>query len=225
MKPKSYLCFVCGREYEPKQCSQKYCSKACKNRADKNDRRFSGSRQYVLDRDGNACVKCGSNRGLIVHHKDKSRFNNNPSNLETLCRSCHAKVHYLDTWVVKPETRECVVCGGKYHPIQKNQKLCRRKACLVEWKKLQKRANHEAVKCAVCGNEFIQKHSNHITCSSECRHEYDKRKKRNKYYADRDVALVRQKRYYEAHKEQVKAYVTKWRKANPDKVAAYYGKS
>jgi HNH endonuclease. len=37
------------------------------------------------------CQQCGSTKNLMVHHKDGNRKNNNPSNLETLCWSCHEK--------------------------------------------------------------------------------------------------------------------------------------
>lgn len=225
MSQETFLCVVCGKEFEPYREHQKYCSKQCRNRADKNDRRFSGIREYVLDRDGYACVQCGSTRQLAVHHKDCKKFNNSPDNLVTLCRSCHAKIHSLDIGHVRPETRKCVVCGGEYHPVHESQKLCRRKTCKREWKKLQKRSQHESAKCAVCGKVFVQKHSNHNTCSTECRHEYDKRKKMERYYADRDAQLERQRSYYERNKERIKAYVSEWRKSNPDKVAQYYENS
>lgn len=39
------------------------------------------------------CQRCASQRYLEVHHKDRDWANNDPSNLETLCKSCHAKEH------------------------------------------------------------------------------------------------------------------------------------
>ena len=46
------------------------------------------------------CERCGSvspnTRRLDVHHKDRDKMNNNPSNLETLCRSYHLKEHAFD---------------------------------------------------------------------------------------------------------------------------------
>lgn len=43
------------------------------------------------------CEVCGrkrtSHRNLDVHHKDEDRSNNDPSNLQTLCWSCHTKLH------------------------------------------------------------------------------------------------------------------------------------
>lgn len=225
MNPLTYLCVVCGKEFEPYRNHQKYCSKPCRDRADKNDRRFGGIREYIFDRDSNLCVACGSEGGLVVHHKDFDRTNNVPDNLETLCRSCHAKIHHLHTWTVKPETRKCIVCDGEYHPIQDNQKLCRRRACRAERKKLQKRSSHESVECVVCGKVFVQKHSSHLCCSPECSRTYANKQKRDNYCANREQRLEKQKRYYVNNREKVKAYVTKWRKANPDKVAKYYGKS
>jgi len=41
----------------------------------------------------NCCERCSSQRFLEVHHKDRDLTNNHISNLETLCRSCHAKEH------------------------------------------------------------------------------------------------------------------------------------
>lgn len=42
------------------------------------------------------CQRCGfsDHRALTVHHKDRNRSNNDPSNLELLCWNCHAIEHY-----------------------------------------------------------------------------------------------------------------------------------
>lgn len=39
------------------------------------------------------CVKCKTIYTLCVHHKDGDHFNNELSNLEMRCRSCHMKWH------------------------------------------------------------------------------------------------------------------------------------
>jgi len=36
---------------------------------------------------------CAASRRLHVHHKDENPHNNAPTNLMTLCPSCHRKVH------------------------------------------------------------------------------------------------------------------------------------
>jgi HNH endonuclease len=39
------------------------------------------------------CERCGSTRFLLIHHKDENRSNNEPGNLETLCKRCHQLHH------------------------------------------------------------------------------------------------------------------------------------
>ena len=39
------------------------------------------------------CEWCGSQKNLLVHHKDENRYNNNLDNLITLCKSCNQKLH------------------------------------------------------------------------------------------------------------------------------------
>lgn len=40
------------------------------------------------------CETCGSKKYLDIHHDDENRSNNEPSNLKTLCRSCHITLHH-----------------------------------------------------------------------------------------------------------------------------------
>lgn len=39
------------------------------------------------------CEECGSEDQLQIHHKDRNHFNDNLSNLRTLCNSCHQTLH------------------------------------------------------------------------------------------------------------------------------------
>jgi len=63
-----------------------------------NRERFGGNRQHVLNRDDYNCQIClcdVSGKGKpCVHHLDKDKTNNSIENLQTLCLSCHAKLHY-----------------------------------------------------------------------------------------------------------------------------------
>lgn len=69
---------------------------------------FAGLREPCLQRDGYQCVKCGSVKQLVVHHKDgngrpkpEELKNNTLENLETLCRSCHIAAHRGDLMKAK----------------------------------------------------------------------------------------------------------------------------
>ena len=46
----------------------------------------------------NHCERCPSQRNLVVHHKNRDRTNNEPDNLETICRSCHHAEHEIHNW-------------------------------------------------------------------------------------------------------------------------------
>lgn len=56
-------------------------------------------REYM----GWMCEKCGKdcsdNRsGLEVHHKNSNKFDSSMSNLQALCKECHAEVHEFENW-------------------------------------------------------------------------------------------------------------------------------
>ncbi len=40
------------------------------------------------------CSRCGYDKYVIVHHKDRDRSNNSIENLEVLCPNCHALEHF-----------------------------------------------------------------------------------------------------------------------------------
>lgn len=59
-------------------------------------------RRHIKD----ACEECGLKsrymagdylvkRKLTIHHKDGNHSNNDPENLQTLCRKCHDKAHNM----------------------------------------------------------------------------------------------------------------------------------
>lgn len=81
-------------------------SSSLKGYSHKNRARFSGLREYILERDGYACVRCGMTqeqhigkwgKSITINHIDgkgrNARYpNNDPNNLETLCLRCHGAV-------------------------------------------------------------------------------------------------------------------------------------
>lgn len=73
-----------------------YCSKSCSAHRridDMNKNRTAYHNLARKHREG-YCAICGSTEHLQVHHLDRNIKNNSPSNLETLCQSCHMKLHW-----------------------------------------------------------------------------------------------------------------------------------
>lgn len=62
-------------------------------------------REDIRDRDGRMCRECNSMEidlveKLQVHHIDYNKQNNDPGNLLSLCRSCHAKTNFnREDWI------------------------------------------------------------------------------------------------------------------------------
>ena len=53
-------------------------------------------RTFIKSKFNHTCTKCnekGNSFSIIVHHLDEDKYNNEESNLTTLCRKCHYKVH------------------------------------------------------------------------------------------------------------------------------------
>lgn len=70
-------------------------SKRRKGKKSDFEKEFDSIRPSILERDSFKCVECGSNKNLHVHHivHRKDGGTNDPDNLVTLCRWCHADRH------------------------------------------------------------------------------------------------------------------------------------
>lgn len=97
------VCVECGKRFvhytNSKTKAKLYCSPTCKtkNLSGEKHSQWQGGiasnhyQKYTKDK----CERCGSIKFLVGHHVDRDRENNDPANIETLCRSCHAKEHNL----------------------------------------------------------------------------------------------------------------------------------
>lgn len=102
-------CFYCGLEFEQASFSvysgkRVFCSKRCGSNQYSVDHpsRYGGTWttwiRRIKERDGNQCVKCGSEEELEVHHFLKLLAFDNPNdahyyeNLVLLCKKCHDEV-------------------------------------------------------------------------------------------------------------------------------------
>lgn len=110
---------MCGKEFVkyPSQIKKQYCSRKCRNsdsviheaRANamwkgtwKQQRRIS-RQNYLASGKKIICEKCNALKNVHIHHKDKNRNNNELSNLEALCNSCHNKFY-------KHTIQRCINC-------------------------------------------------------------------------------------------------------------------
>ena len=91
-----------------------YCNRACMAAAMTKPVVTSISHSRVKanrDHRGTACSQCGSGSRLAVHHKDENPLNNAPSNLETLCATCHMQKHWQKWKETTRPVRPCKCCG------------------------------------------------------------------------------------------------------------------
>lgn len=91
---------------------RKYCDRKCMAK---------GQMKAVLTRSGylvrarvhlkSRCERCGTTQKLSVHHIDRDWSNNDTSNLQTLCTSCHTSLHHARGEIV-PRRKEklCKYC-------------------------------------------------------------------------------------------------------------------
>jgi len=101
-------CATCRKSFDAWRCmkgKRKYCGRVCAgtatppNQPRPHDGRFDAAwyalRDLILERDNHECQHCGTTAALVIHHivEWKDSRDNSPSNLITLCRSCHSKVH------------------------------------------------------------------------------------------------------------------------------------
>lgn len=98
-------CETCGRIFTRRRfgnrledrsrfLSRRHCSQACANTRPvvSKDANHWRARKYR----GRRCEACSVTTQLHVHHKDRNPANNDPANLQTLCASCHLKLHWRE---------------------------------------------------------------------------------------------------------------------------------
>ena len=114
-------CSKCSKNYLPISNRQKIC-KRCKPESRTRESESARRSKFSLEKSSSSngwkngigvyrligkrdfCEQCGSDKYLLVHHKDEDRANNDPSNLKTLCRKCHQVEH--ECWKVLPKGAE-----------------------------------------------------------------------------------------------------------------------
>ena len=105
--------FPSGRKESPSQLAKrKYCNQKCMAKGMQKDtcRSLSHSRMKAKRHIKEACETCGATGRLHVHHKDENPRNNRPSNLMTLCASCHRLCHSPNGDPTTGRRRPCRFC-------------------------------------------------------------------------------------------------------------------
>jgi 5-methylcytosine-specific restriction endonuclease McrA len=74
--------------------SRATCSQACGNT--KSEVKSQTLHWRARRHRAEMCKECGATAGLHVHHLDRNPANNEPTNLVTLCGSCHLKLHWRE---------------------------------------------------------------------------------------------------------------------------------
>lgn len=74
---------------------RKYCDMKCMGKGHMKEipgrhAMLHRARKFLKDK----CNICGTSEKLSIHHRDRNWRNNDPSNLETLCTSCHTTLHH-----------------------------------------------------------------------------------------------------------------------------------
>lgn len=99
---------------------RRHCSRACGNsRADvKSAQHHQRARQFK----GEMCEECRTTERLHVHHMDGNITNNDPSNLKTLCASCHLRWHWAHGKTASKRQSVCKICGAPARKLDMCQK-------------------------------------------------------------------------------------------------------
>jgi len=108
---KPITCAECGVDFQPISHLTTYCSRECADIAHAKRMRGAGNSNYkdgtniiytrlfdemrpmIFERDNHSCAVCGFTQNLLVHHINEIKTVDEPTNLITLCKPCHATHH------------------------------------------------------------------------------------------------------------------------------------
>lgn len=74
--------------------AREHCSQSCANkRVDVTDAAY---RWRAAQHRGTACAECGAATDLHAHHHNRDITDNREENIQTLCASCHLRLHWRE---------------------------------------------------------------------------------------------------------------------------------
>lgn len=104
-----------SKECEANFLNRKYCGRACMAAAYEGRIKVpneKNSRRQSVKQAAPACEQCGKSKNLQVHHADENPMNNDPSNLRTLCVSCHRRCHSPNFTATGEQRKPCEHCSA-----------------------------------------------------------------------------------------------------------------
>jgi len=63
-------------------------------------------RRIAFSNHGDSCEHCGSKDNISVHHVNKNRKNNDPTNLKVVCQKCHMIIYHPDNLAERSGNRD-----------------------------------------------------------------------------------------------------------------------
>ena len=88
-----------------------HCSKRCASTklvVQRDSHRWRANREVRKS----TCERCPATTDLHLHHRDRDVTNNNRSNLQVLCKSCHLKLHWREDATYRAG-QESALIGGR----------------------------------------------------------------------------------------------------------------
>jgi hypothetical protein len=115
--------------------ARKYCSVTCAGYRETTKKSAGRKRAQRAIPEMTKCNRCPETSDLQRHHVDRNPMNNDPSNLEVLCQTCHAAEHASDgTWGKGAvEIATCRVCSTNFQPKRSRRSTLCSAECKKEW--------------------------------------------------------------------------------------------
>ena len=146
-------CLICGAEFEPQRCNQKYCCKKCYQRA-------GNLKKKVLPQK-KKCPVCGK------EFEGYKRQEYCSAECQIKGNNARAAEKRKAAQAEKPKPK-CQICGAEYEPTSSQQKYC---------PNCSDKCNHVQKKCVHCGKLFTPVFKGTSFCSRLCYRLYIEKKK------------------------------------------------
>jgi len=157
------ICKICGKEFEAKKHSARYCSEQCRwvGVKERQERAYEKIKAKKQPRE-KECAYCG--KKFMQTGKEKMCSED--------CREKARKVVYYKKKLPKEKT--CPICGENF--IGNPKKVFCSKKCVSRATVIKEHVDYPETKCAICGKVFKPKTNRSKCCSKGCTKKFHKEK-------------------------------------------------